>query len=226
MKLSGGASGLSNKESEAEVVRHRFIDRALHWFMAVCIFVLLGTSLLPVYGIKFSWVQIHWMTGLLLAGAVLTHAFRSVISKTPRHMWFGIGDIVEIFTNFKKDLTGRGTRIRPGKYSPPQKLLHHAITILVLTAVITGFMMMSKVDTFLWKRNPYWLSEDKWGIVYILHDCAALLLISVIIIHIYFGLRPEKRIYTRSMLFGIFPKDAYINRHDPDRWQPDDPSIK
>ncbi len=218
MKLSGDASGLANKASEAEVVRHVLIDRALHWFMATCIFVLLGTSLLPVYGIKFSWVEIHWMTGLLLTLAVLIHAIRSVVSKTPRHMWFGRGDIFEIIANFKKDLTGMGTRIRPGKYSPPQKLLHHAITILVLTAVITGFMMMSKVDTFLWKRNPYWLAEDKWGIVYVLHDCAALLLITVIIIHIYFGLRPEKRIYTRSMLFGIFPKDAYLNKHDPDRW--------
>jgi len=223
MKQSGKTSDRSDIESEAGIVRHLFIDRALHWFMAACIFLLLGTSLLPVYGIKFSWVQIHWITGLLLTLAVLTHAVRSVVGKTPRHMWFGVGDIVEIFTNFKKDLTGRGTKIRPGKYSPPQKILHQVITILVLTAIITGFMMMAKVDTFLWKRNPYWLAEDKWGIVYVLHDCAALLLITVIIVHIYFGLRPEKRIYTRSMLFGTFPKDAYLNKHDPDRWQPTDP---
>lgn len=222
MQKSHNASDPSKKDPEAEVVRHLFIDRALHWLMAASIFVLLGTSLLPVYGIKFSWVEIHWVTGLLLALTVLIHAIRSIVIKVPRHMWFGMSDVVEVFANCRKDLTGLGTGIRPGKYSPPQKLLHLAVTILTLTAVVTGFMMMSKVDTFLWKRNPYWLSEGKWGIVYVLHDCAALFLITVIIIHVYFGLRPEKRIYTRSMLFGGFPKDAYRTKHDPDRWKTTD----
>ena len=43
--------------------------------------------------------------------------------------------------------------------------------------VATGLLMLAKLDTPFWQRNPYWLSETTWGIVYTIHGiCATLAL--------------------------------------------------
>jgi len=219
MNQPSDTPGIQEKEPGARLVRHLFFDRFLHWFVAVCIFVLLGTSLFPIYGIKFSWVQTHWVTGLLLSAAVIIHVVRSVFWKEPRYMWFGTTDVIEIIDSIRKDLSRSGIVVRTGKYSPAQKLLHHGMTIIILTAIVTGLMMMVKVDTPFWERNPYWLSESTWGIVYVFHGFSALFSITMIIIHMYFGSRPEKRIYTRSMLLGWYLNDDYKRFHDPERWK-------
>jgi len=36
--------------------------------------------------------------------------------------------------------------------------------------------------------------------------------------HVYFGLRPEKRPITKSMIFGWMDRDFYLEEHDPERW--------
>src|SRR5690606_41323047 len=81
---------------------------------------------------------------------------------------------------------------KPGKYSLAQKLMHQLFAVVLLTAAVTGGLMMVRMDTPWWKRNPYWLSDATWGVVYVLHGLAALLLVTMIIAHIYFALRPEK----------------------------------
>ncbi len=53
------------------------------------------------------------------------------------------------------------------KYSVAQKLMHHAMTLMVLAAVITGCLMLMKMDTPLWKRDPYTLSQATWGVIYV-----------------------------------------------------------
>ena len=42
-----------------------------------------------------------------------------------------------------------------------------------------------------------------WGMMYVLHGLAGVGLIALIMVHIYFGLRPEKRAITKSMIFGL-----------------------
>jgi hypothetical protein len=37
--------------------------------------------------------------------------------------------------------------------------------------------------------------------------------------HVYFGLRPEKRAITKSMIFGWMDRDFYLEEHDPERWK-------
>jgi len=37
-------------------------------------------------------------------------------------------------------------------------------------------------------------------------------------VHIYFAMRPEKFVITKSMVFGSMPKDYYLQHHDPERW--------
>ena len=46
------------------LLRHAGPDRAFHWLTAATMLVLLGTSLLPVVGIRFAWLVPHWVAGL------------------------------------------------------------------------------------------------------------------------------------------------------------------
>jgi cytochrome b subunit of formate dehydrogenase len=110
---------------------------------------------------------------------------------------------------------------KPGKYSFAQKLIHLAFTVVVLTAIATGGLMMVKIDTPWWDRNPYWISDASWGIVYVLHGLSALLLITMVMTHVYFALRPEKFLYLRSMIAGWITRKEYQHLHDPTRWQVD-----
>jgi len=220
MSHPGSTTGALNGDSGQRLPRHKLTDRILHWLMAVCILILLGTSLLPIAGVKFAWVLIHWVTGLVLTAAVLVHIVRSLIWKSPKNMWFWISDLRDVFQMLRWDLTGTGNEPRkPGKYSPPQKLLHYAVTVIVLVAIVTGLMMLVKIDSPFWERDPYWITEASWGLVYVLHGFTALFSISVIMIHIYFALRPEKRLYTRSMIKGWISREEYQDHHDSERWK-------
>ena len=55
------------------VQRHEPIDRIMHWVMAISILVLLFTGVLPIIGIEFAWLTLHWISGLVLTAAVLFH---------------------------------------------------------------------------------------------------------------------------------------------------------
>jgi hypothetical protein len=64
--------------------------------------------------------------------------------------------------------------LKPGKYSLLQKLYHVAIACVVLALVATGILMLLKIDTPLWRRNPYWFSDYAWGVIYSIHDLCAM----------------------------------------------------
>jgi cytochrome b subunit of formate dehydrogenase len=57
-----------------------------------------------------------------------------------------------------------------------------------------------------------------WGLMYVLHGLAGVGLIALIMMHVYFGLRPEKLAITKSMIFGWMDRDFYLQEHDPERW--------
>jgi len=191
------------------IVRHKFVDRAYHWLMAVAMFILLATAFLPILGIKFEWVAIHWVTGLVLTAIVLIHIIRASFWQNFWSMMIDGGDL--------KDPFGKA-----GKYSLAQKLYHLAISVLILAAIGSGLLMWRKVDTPFWQRDPYWLSTENWGLVYALHGLAAMALVTMIIIHIYFALRPDEWHLTRSMLRGWITRKEYLDHHDPRRWQAKD----
>ncbi len=111
---------------------------------------------------------------------------------------------------------------KPGKYSVAQKFIHHAFALAVLTTIVTGACMLAKIDTPWWERNPFFFSDPTWGIVYVLHGIASLLLITMVISHVYFALRPEKLLFTRSMIMGWITREEFETHHDPDRWQVED----
>ncbi len=108
---------------------------------------------------------------------------------------------------------------RPGKYSVAQKLYHAAVAVLVLCAIGSGLLMLRHIDTPFWKRAPYWFSDHGWGVVYALHDFAAMALITMVMIHVYFAIRPDEWHLTRSMFRGWMTRREYEDHYDPARWK-------
>jgi cytochrome b subunit of formate dehydrogenase len=203
-----------------KIVRHAGFDRLIHWVIAVCVLILLATAFLPILGIQFQWTVIHWWTGLALIAAVVVHIVRSLTAKRLRRIWIStrdIGDAVRIAKiNFR---LGSGPEPKPGKFSFAQKLIHLAFAVVVLAACATGALMMAKVDTPWWDRNPYWLTDESWGLIYLIHGFSALLLITMVMAHVYFALRPEKAMFLRSMFLGWITRAEYDRGHDPKRWR-------
>jgi formate dehydrogenase subunit gamma len=197
------------------ITRHAPIDRVFHWITALAVLLLLASAFLPILGLKFSWVPLHWITGVVLGAAVLFHVVRASFFQRLRCMLLGPKDLADL----------RGGR-RAAKYTPAQKLMHALLGTAVLVATVTGFIMLAKVDTPLWKRNPYLLEASTWGMVYVLHGAAALVTLTLTMAHIYFSLLPEKRGYLRAMIGGKMTRDEAAMYHDPNRWsgqRKDDP---
>ena len=67
-------------------------------------------------------------------------------------------------------------------------------------------------------RDPYMLSDSTWGFTYVTHGLAGVALVGLVIAHVYFAIRPEKRWITRSMILGRITRREYLEHHDPDRW--------
>jgi len=212
---SSGTSSVGGR-----VTRHAAVDRAFHWVTAACVLTLMATAFLPILGLTFDWIGIHWITGLVLIAAVLFHLLRVLLKQGFGAMWIGGRDFGDAAAIVKATLQRDAGSVRkPGKYSFAQKLIHHAFALVVLTGVGTGGAMLVRIDTPWWKRNPYLLSDATWGVVYVLHGLAALTLITMVMLHIYFALRPEKLLFTRAMLRGWITRAEYSEHHDPQRWQ-------
>lgn len=211
----------SKAEAAGRVTRHCLVDRLYHWLMAAAVLVLMGTAFLPILGVQFAWVDIHWMTGVLLAVLVAIHIVRSLIWQNWRDMMFWPADGRDLWRGFWHAILPKSTASpsRPGKYDASQKLYHLTIAILILSIVGTGLLMLLKIDTPLWRRNPYWFSADTWGIIYVIHDLAAMALVSMVMIHIYFVSRPDEWYLTRSMFRGWISRKEYSTHHDFERWK-------
>ncbi|MEO6185856.1 MAG: cytochrome b/b6 domain-containing protein [Steroidobacteraceae bacterium] len=185
------------------ILRHAGIDRLFHWLTAAAMTVLLATSLLPVIGVRFAWYGIHWVAGLLLTVLILLHIVRGVFWQRPS----------TVFVIRSTDLHSG----RAGKYTLPQKLMHLAWTVAVLVAIVTGLLMLRKAGVSFLERDPYVRSLAAWGVLTLLHDLAALLSVFLILVHVYFGILPEKRAYLRAMLSGWVTRADLKPEHDVDR---------
>lgn len=191
----------------SKVQRHAGVDRLFHWINAATMFVLLATSLLPIVGIRFAWVEIHWIAGIVLTVAVLFHILRALIWQGLRTMLIG-----------GRDLAEAAGKVLPGKYSLAQKLMHHGFSLALLVAIVTGVLMMVKAGTPFFERDPYIFTLSTWGLITLLHDLAAFLAVFLVIVHVYFSLLPEKRMYLRSMISGWVTRSEARQNHDPARW--------
>jgi formate dehydrogenase subunit gamma len=199
------ASAEGTRPASGRMIRHAGVDRGFHWITALTMFVLLATSLLPVVGIRFAWVEIHWIAGLVLTAAVLFHLVRSLFFRPLRLMVPRPSDVAEL------------GGARAGKYSLAQKLMHLAFALALLTAIVTGILLMIKAGTPIFERDPYVFSLRTWGVLTILHDLSAFGSLFLVMLHVYFSLRPEKRLYLRAMVSGWVSREELRRYHDTDK---------
>ena len=186
------------------MLRHAGIDRLFHWATAITMTVLLLTSLLPIMGVHFAWYGIHWVAGLLLTVLIGLHVLRAVIWQKPAAMLLRASDF---------------SAGAAGKYTLAQKLMHLAWMLAVLVAIVTGLLLLRKAGVPFLERDPYVRSLAQWGVITLLHDLAALLSVFLILVHVYFGVLPEKRAYLRAMLTGWVRRRDLAADHDLQRVQ-------
>jgi cytochrome b subunit of formate dehydrogenase len=216
---TGTISETLPKQLPEKILRHSVASRVFHWVMAASVLTLLFTAFLPIWGVKFSWVTAHWIAGLVLTAAIIFHIIHASLWKGLGLMWINSQDLSDGWLVVKQAMGSSGSAPgKPGKNPLENKLFHHVVAIATLAAIITGLIMMAKVDTPWWKRNPYVLSDDTWGIIYIIHGAGSVALITLIMAHLYFAVRPEKRWITLSMLHGWIPRDRYLEHYDESRW--------
>jgi cytochrome b subunit of formate dehydrogenase len=203
----------------ARVPRHSLVARSFHWIMAASMLTLLFTAFLPRVGFQFPWVTYHWIAGAVLTASILFHIFHASFWLDFWAIW---PDRIDLTDAQHRVLRFMGRPAPPprkfAKYPLENKLYHGAIIAAGLSAIVTGVFMMFRVRTVFFPRDPYLFGDMTWGMLYVLHGLAGVGLIALIMVHIYFGIRPEKRPITRSMIFGWMSRDFYLEEHDPQRW--------
>jgi cytochrome b subunit of formate dehydrogenase len=204
------------------VARHSLGARLFHAVMSVAMFALLLTAFLPKVGIQFPWVTYHWIAGIVLTLSIVYHIIHATFVLDFWSIWPDQKDIEDASRRIKQAL-GQ-TAPDPGKFAKyplENKLYHLTILLTGLSVVGTGLFMMKRVQTPFFTRNPYLFSDVAWGWIYVLHGLAGVGLVGLIIVHIYFAVRPEKQFLTRSMIFGWISRDQYLEHYDPQRWPVD-----
>ncbi len=217
-KAETDALEAANKDLPEMITRHSFMARMFHWVMAFAMFALLLTSFLPIVGIRFAWVQWHWMAGILLTASIIYHIIHATFFMDFWSIWIGPKDIPDFRAEMAAELAGSDDGPKTGKYPLGNRLYHLALVVVGLSVSISGMIMMSRVRQPLFTRNPYILADTTWGFTYVLHGACGIALVGLVIAHVYFALRPEKFWITKSMIFGTITRRQYLEHHDPRRW--------
>ena len=203
----------------ALIPRHSFVARVFHWIMAASMLVLVVTAFFPVIGIRFAWVEWHWIAGIVLTGSIIFHIVHASFFLDFWSIWVGPKDIPELKAEFLREIGKEPGGVQPGKYPLGNRLYHLVVMIAGLAVIITGILMMYRIRNPIVGRDPYIMSDPAWGFTYVLHGLGGVGFVGLIIAHIYFALRPEKLWITKSMIFGYITRRQYLEHHDPDRWR-------
>ncbi len=206
-----------------KVVRHSPAARVFHWIMAASMLTLLFSAFLPKAGLLFPWVSIHWAAGVFLVLSIAFHIIHSVFFMDFWSIWPGRADLQNAWRGMQRIFGSIGPAPeKPGKYPFGNKMYHLAIVACGLCMAVTGVLMMSRVRTPFFTRNPYLFDDMTWGVVYLLHGFAGVAMIALATIHVYFALRPEKLPITKAMVFGAMDRDYYLKHYDPRQWACDE----
>ena len=201
------------------VPRHSLAARLFHWIMAASMLALLITAFLPKVGVEFPWVTYHWIAGIVLTASILFHIVHATFWMDFWSIWPDKADREDAMRRWRRAL-GKDTAPprRFAKYPLENKMYHGVIVLAGLSVMLTGVFMMFRVRTGILPRNPYLFGDMTWGLMYVLHGLAGVGLIALIMIHVYFAIRPEKLVITKSMIVGTLDRQHYLEHHDPERW--------
>ena len=204
------------------VPRHSLLARLFHWIMATSMFTLLFTAFLPKVGVRFNWVTYHWIAGVVLTASILFHVIHASFFLDFWSIWPDRTDVEDASRRVRRFFGMPAPPPRKfAKYPLENKLYHGAIMLSGLAVICTGVFMMFRVRTIFFPRNPYLFGDMSWGLMYVLHGLAGVGLIALVMMHVYFGLRPEKSAITKSMIFGSMRREFYLEHYDPERWHPE-----
>ena len=209
----------AHPELPAKIEKHSLAARLFHWVMAAAMFVLLFTAFLPVVGIRFAWVQWHWIAGLVLTGAILFHVVHATFFLDFWSIWVGPKDLPEFKAELLRDFGHEVAGPKPGKYPLGNRLYHLAIVVTGLMVMISGLIMLKRVRTPLFVRDPYIMGDSAWGFTYVAHRLAGVGLVGLVIAHVYFAVRPDKWWITKGMIVGWITRRQYLEHHEPSRWR-------
>jgi cytochrome b subunit of formate dehydrogenase len=201
------------------VPRHSLAARMFHWIMAASMFALLFTAFLPKVGVRFNWVTYHWIAGTVLIVSIVFHLIHASFWLDFWSIWPDKADLADAWRRVRRSMgrTAAPPR-RFAKYPLENKLYHGAIIVTGLSAAVTGVFMMFRVRTIFFPRNPYLFGDMTWGMMYVLHGLAGVGLITLVMAHVYFAVRPEKLEITKSMIFGPMKREYYLQHYDRERW--------
>ena len=201
------------------IPRHSLAARLFHWIMAASMFTLLFTAFLPKIGIQFDWVTYHWIAGTVLTVSIVFHVIHASFWLDFWSIWPDRADLQDAVRRIRRFMGWPAPPPRRfAKYPLENKLYHGAIIAAGLSAILTGVFLMSRVRTIFFPRNPYLFSDMTWGLMYVLHGLAGVGLIALVMVHVYFAIRPEKLDITKSMIFGSMRREFYLRHYDPVRW--------
>ncbi|HWE50427.1 MAG TPA: cytochrome b/b6 domain-containing protein [Bryobacteraceae bacterium] len=202
------------------IPRHSLAARLFHWIMAGSMFTLLLTAFLPKAGLQFDWVTYHWIAGTVLVASVVFHIIHASFWLDFWAIWPDKADMTDAWRRVRRFMGQSAPAPRRfAKYPLENKLYHGAIVAAGLAVICTGVFMMSRVHTIFFPRNPYLFSDMTWGLMYVLHGLAGVGLIALVMVHVYFAVRPEKLDITKSMIFGSMRREFYLKHYDPQRWK-------
>ncbi|HTA44769.1 MAG TPA: cytochrome b/b6 domain-containing protein [Bryobacteraceae bacterium] len=211
----------------AKVERHSLAARLFHWIMAASMLALLITAFLPRVGVRFPWVTYHWIAGLVLTASIIFHIIHATFYMDPWSIWPDKTDIEDAANRLRRALGQSAPPPRRFAKYPLENKMYHAVIVLAgLSATLTGIFMMFRVRTGILPRNPYLFGDMTWGMMYVLHGLAGVGLIALVMVHVYFAIRPEKLEITKSMIFGDMSREHYLEHHDPRRWEPEGVSTR
>ena len=214
----GGASTGVEVNVPEKVVRHTGAARIFHWAMAASMLVLLATGFLPIVGLEFAWLSIHWISGIILIVCILYHVVHASFFLDFWSIWLLPRDFKEAVQRTQRQL-GQSVDVgKHGKYPIDHKLYHLAVSVFGLIVSATGVLMMMRIDNPLLARNETFFTDPDWGIVYTLHGLSSVLFVFLTITHIYFAMRPDKLWITKAMIVGWVSKENYLAHHDPKKW--------
>ena len=97
-----------------------------HWIMAASMLTLLVTAFVPILGLKFAWVEIHWMAGIVLTISIIYHIIHASFWLDFWSIWLNREDVAEAIARFKRAMgAARSGAPQGGEISVGQQDVSH-----------------------------------------------------------------------------------------------------
>lgn len=206
-------------DAPPRILRHSLAARFFHWSTSATMFVLLVTAFFPIVGLTFDWVPWHYWSGMIFTALIAWHVVHTAVWLDFWSIWAGPKDVPEFRALLLRE-TGRAAEApRPAKYPLGNQLYHWILTLVGLLVIVTGLLMMFRIDTPFFAHDQYLIGERAWGWVYVLHGLVGVSLVGLVAAHVYFALRPDHWWLTKAMIFGWITRRQYLEHHEPSRWR-------